>query len=168
MTEEIKNTEVAVVSDTGFSNLVVVSEDKDFIVYQKPDGKFERKMKYHAFSSIITETREEKVALMKLRDKAEEMKNYIGKEILLEGVIISPYTSLDEETGDITHGATTTLITDNFTKAVVTSSKTVYFKIRELLEMFGEDLFNEGDQLTIRPITEKGQNYNLTTIELVS
>ena len=165
MSEEIKNE--VVVSETGFSNLVVVSEDKDFIVYQKPDGTFERKMKYHEFSSIVTETRSEKIALLQLRDKAEEMKGYIGKELVLEGVIITPYTSLDEETGEISHGTTTTIITDNFTKAIVTSSKTVYFKIKELLDLFGQDLFNEGDQLTIRPVTTKGQNYMLTTIELV-
>lgn len=165
MSEEIKNE--VVVSETGFSNLVVVSEDKDFIVYQKPDGTFERKMKYHEFSSIVTETRSEKIALLQLRDKAEEMKGFIGKEILLEGVIITPYTSLDEETGEISHGATTTIITDNFTKAVVTSSKTVYFKIKELIDLFGQDLFNEGDQLTIRPVTTKGQKHMLTTIELV-
>ena len=165
MSEEIKNE--VVVSETGFSNLVVVSEDKDFIVYQKPDGTFERKMKYHEFSSIVTETRSEKIALLQLRDKAEEMKGFIGKEILLEGVIITPYTSLDEETGEISHGATTTIITDNFTKAIVTSSKTVYFKIKELLDLFGQDLFNEGDQLTIRPVTTKGQKHMLTTIELV-
>ena len=165
MSEEIKNE--VVVSETGFSNLVVVSEDKDFIVYQKPDGTFERKMKYHEFSSIVTETRSEKIALLQLRDKAVGMKGVIGKELLLEGVIITPYTSLDEETGEISHGATTTIITDNFTKAVVTSSKTVYFKIKELIDLFGHDLFNEGDQLTIRPITEKGQKHMLTTIELV-
>ena len=165
MSEEIKNE--VVVSETGFSNLVVVSEDKDFIVYQKPDGTFERKMKYHEFSSIVTETRSEKIALLQLRDKAEEMKGFIGKELVLEGVIITPYTSLDEETGEISHGATTTIITDNFTKAVVTSSKTVYFKIKELLDLFGQDLFNEGDQLTIRPVTTKGQKHMLTTIELV-
>ena len=165
MSEEIKNE--VVVSETGFSNLVVVSEDKDFIVYQKPDGTFERKMKYHEFSSIVTETRSEKIALLQLRDKAVEMKGFIGKELVLEGVIITPYTSLDEETGEITHGATTTIITDNFTKAIVTSSKTVYFKIKELIDLFGQDLFNEGDQLTIRPVTTKGQNYMLTTIELV-
>lgn len=165
MSEEIKNE--VVVSETGFSNLVVVSEDKDFIVYQKPDGTFERKMKYHEFSSIVTETRSEKIALLQLRDKAEEMKGFIGKELVLEGVIISPYTSLDEETGEISHGATTTIITDNFTKAIVTSSKTVYFKIKELIDLFGQDLFNEGDQLTIRPVTTKGQKHMLTTIELV-
>ena len=88
MSEEIKNE--VVVSETGFSNLVVVSEDKDFIVYQKPDGTFERKMKYHEFSSIVTETRSEKIALLQLRDKAEEMKGFIGKELVLEGVIITP------------------------------------------------------------------------------
>ena len=165
MSEEIKNE--VVVSETGFSNLVVVSEDKDFIVYQKPDGTFERKMKYHEFSSIVTETRSEKIALLQLRDKAEEMKGFIGKELVLEGVIITPYTSLDEETGEISHGATTTIITDNFTKAIVTSSKTVYFKIKELIDLFGQDLFNEGDQLTIRPVTTKGQKHMLTTIELV-
>ena len=165
MSEEIKNE--VVVSETGFSNLVVVSEDKDFIVYQKPDGTFERKMKYHEFTSIVTETRSEKIALLQLRDKAEEMKGFIGKEILLEGVIITPYTSLDEETGEISHGATTTIITDSFTKAIVTSSKTVYFKIKELIDLFGQDLFNEGDQLTIRPVTAKGQKHMLTTIELV-
>ena len=165
MSEEIKNE--VVVSETGFSNLLVVSEDKDFIVYQKPDGTFERKMKYHEFSSIVTETRSEKIALLQLRDKAEEMKGFIGKEILLEGVIITPYTSLDEETGEISHGATTTIITDSFTKAIVTSSKTVYFKIKELIDLFGQDLFNEGDQLTIRPVTIKGLKHMLTTIELV-
>ena len=165
MSEEIKNE--VVVSETGFSNLVVVSEDKDFIVYQKPDGTFERKMKYHEFTSIVTETRSEKIALLQLRDKAEEMKGFIGKELVLEGVIITPYTSLDEETGEISQGVTTTIITDNFTKAIVTSSKTVYFKIKELLDLFGQDLFNEGDQLTIRPVTAKGQKHMLTTIELV-
>ena len=42
-----------------------------------------------------------------------------------------------------------------------------YIRIKELLDLFGQDLFNEGDQLTIRPVTAKGQKHMLTTIELV-
>ena len=81
------------------------------------------------------------------------MKGFIGKELVLEGVIITPYTSLDEETGEISHGATTTIITDNFTKAIVTSSKTVYFKIKELLDLFRLhlDLFDENQRIENRP-----------------
>lgn len=145
---------------------VIVAEDDTFITFKRPDGKFERKLKYHEFSSVVAETRKQKLNLMKLLDNSEEMKNYIGKDIVLEGVIIRPYTSLDEETGGVEYGATTSIITDGFSKVITTSSKTVYVKIKELIDMFGQDLFLEGDLLTIVPIKEKGREHQLTSIKV--
>lgn len=147
-----------------------VTEDQDYVTYLLPDGTYERKMKYEAFSSIEALTQLQKLSLIEVQEGAEEMKANINKEILVEGLIIEPYTSLIKETGQVEHGATTTFITDGFSKAIVTSSKTVYVKIREYMKILGSEMFNEGDQITVMPIQIPGRERGrmATSIKLVT
>lgn len=164
--EKVETTEL-VKSEADFDvvlgNQKVVGEDENFITYQNEDGTYSRKMKYHEFSSIKAESKEEKLNLVKLLDGAVEMKNAINKEIAVGGIIMQPYSQLDPETGNTLHGATTTIITPDFKKAYVTSSKTFYNKAREMIKLFGTDLFVAGEEVTIIPTKTKGQNYDVTT-----
>lgn len=161
------STSVATPSDTGYPMSVLVREDENYRVFQQPDGKFVRKLKFKPLMTVKTESTEEKLNLLKLRETAIEMKNIIGQEIEIEGVIIEPFDRINEETGEEEHGATTTLITEGFSKLVVTSSSTVYMKIMEWYSLFGAEMFTEGSLLTVKPQRQKGREYELTTLVLV-
>lgn len=153
-------------SETGFNVPVLVKETEDYYHYQNPDGKYVRKLKYKPVSTIKAESREERINLMKVRDEAIEMNDYINKPFLMEAVIIDPYDSINEDTGETEYGATTTFFTDGFTKAIVTSSKTVYLKVQELIKIFGNDIFVEGSQLTVKAEKIDGRDHKVTTLKL--
>lgn len=141
------------------SNMVLVSVDENFrTFYNQETKKFTRKQVYHDFSSVIAETKKEKMALLQLTENATSMRNALNHEIKLGGVIIKPYSTLNEDTGELDFGATTTIFNADFTKAYVTSSKVFYSKIKECIEMFGAELFTPGDEVTIIISTYKGSS----------
>lgn len=144
----------------------MVREDENFVTYQNQvTGKFSRKMKYKDYSSIVAETREQKISLLQLKDNAIEMKKVIDKKIKVGAVIMEAYTQLDEDTGTITQGATTTIISDDYKKCYVTSSKSFYIKMQEAIKLFGSEMFNEGEELQIVPVKKKGTQFEYTTFE---
>lgn len=119
---------------------VIVSDTPEYTIVQTQDGKFKKNMKYQAFSSRNPETQEEKIELYKVlnedgNENVIEMKSMIDKPITIEHVFINPYTTFDEETGKNTHGVTTTIQSEG--KYYVTSSKSVYYTLRNLFSTFG-------------------------------
>ena len=129
-----------VTGETITASEVIVSDTAEYTIVQTQDGKFKKNMKYQAFSSRHPETQEEKIELYKVlnednNDKVIPMKNVLDKEITIEHVFINPYTSFDEETGKNTHGVTTTIQSDDV--YYVTSSKSVYYTLRNLFSTFG-------------------------------
>lgn len=119
---------------------VIVSDTPEYTIVQTEDGKFKKNMKYEAFASRHPETQSEKIELYKVLNEDDnenviEMKNMINKEITIEHVFINPYTSFDEDTGKNTHGVTTTIQSEG--NYYVTSSKSVYYTLRNLFSTFG-------------------------------
>lgn len=120
---------------------VVVSDTADYTIVQTSDGKFKKNMKYQPYFSRQAETETEKKELYKVlnednNDNVIELKNMIDKQIDIVHVFINPYTSFDEDTGKNTHGVTCTIqSTDG--NYYVTSSKSVYYTLKNMFETFG-------------------------------
>src|SRR5690606_22957696 len=85
---------------------------------------------------------EEKIELYKVFNDSESelvtpLKNMVNKEIFINHVFIQPYQSFDENTGNVTDGVTTT-IQDTEGNYYATSSKSVYHRIKGIIEAFGD------------------------------
>lgn len=138
-------------------------------VIQGADGKFTRRAVYQAFSSVRPETKEQKIAMMNLLesdDVAVPMNDSIGAQIEVENVILSPYDSINEETGEITNGVLTYLI-DPKGVAYVTSSKSVYFTVKRIFQVFGEAPFEEGERVKVEIVKKQGTQFKYTDIKVI-
>jgi hypothetical protein len=149
---------------------LVVRENDRYSVIQDAEGKFKRKAKYNHFSSVKAETRQEKIWMMNLLEGSEEsgqgLKDHVGKHIEVADIITRPYDRINEDTGVEEYGVLTYLITPDKT-AYVTSSKSVYFTIIHIMELFGQPGTDEWENITIKVLTEKGTNGNIIKIKLV-
>jgi hypothetical protein len=145
----------------------VVRENDQFAVV-KVDGKFKRKAKYSETTTIVAETRADKVWLLNLFEGTDEksngLKEHVGKQISVADVITRPYDKINEETGDMEYGVLTYLITAD-KNAYVTSSKNVYFTITNSIKYFGNPTKEE--PFVIQVLKEKGQNGDMIKIKLV-
>lgn len=143
-------------------------QHQGYQVVQTPDGKFKRTAVYNQFSSVIPETREQKINMMNLLDGdgALAMNDHIGAKIEIADVILNPYDSVDEETGEVTYGVLSYLI-DTDGNAFVTSSKSVYFTLRKIFTVFGEPHYGEGETITVEIVKKQGQSFKYTDIKVV-
>lgn len=151
------------------TNELIASNQPNHQVVQTTDGKFKRVAVYNAFTSVKPETREQKIAMMNLLDSddvALPMNDSIGAEIKIADVITKPYDSVDEETGEITSGVLTYLITPEGV-AYVTSSKSVYFTLQTIFSVFGEPHYNEGEEIVVKIVKKQGQQFKYTDIKVV-
>lgn len=138
-------------------------------IIQGEDGKFKRVANYEAFTSVKPETREQKIAMMNLLDSddvALPMNDYTGAQLKVADVITKPYNSVDEETGEITNGVLTYLITPDQI-AYVTSSKSVYFTLQTAFTVFGKPHYSEGEELVVEIVKKQGQKFKYTDIKVV-
>lgn len=159
---EIQENEVAVV--------VVQSETEDFQIVKDADGKFKRKAKFTEFSSIKPVTREEKMWMLNLLEGDEEsgngLKSHVGKIIEVQDVITRKYDKINEDTGQQEFGVLTYLITPDKV-AYATSSKTVYFSIKRIMDLFGAPGTDEWENVKVKVGKTKGQNGDIITIKMV-
>lgn len=123
------------------NELVLVTDNEDYRIYKTKDG-YKKEMKYKSFSSFKPEemTKEKKVELFKVFnsddfEKVIELKNSIGKDILVKNIIFKPYESFNETTGENETGVTSVICDDN--DYYVTSSKTVYYNLINMIKAFG-------------------------------
>lgn len=170
MTTENKKVETQnEIVETENSVAIVVRENEDYVI-QKEDGKFKRKAKFKDFSSIKADTREEKIWLLNLLEGDEEsgngLKDHVGKVIEVENVITRTYDRIDEDTGQQEYGVLTYLITPEKT-AFVTSSKTVYFTITRIMDLFGKPNTDNWENIKVKVGKEKGQNGDIIKIKMV-
>lgn len=119
---------------------VVKQDNANFTIVQLPDGKHEKRMKYKSYASRIPTDRNELMELYKAlkeenSDMVKTMKDLVGQTLEIQQVYTQPYESFDEQTGGSVSGVATTLLTN--IGYVATSSKSVYFTIFNLMDVFG-------------------------------
>jgi hypothetical protein len=167
MTTENKN-EIAEVTEQTHTS-VVVRENDDYVVL-KEDGKYIRKAKFAEYSSIHPETKEEKIWMLNLLEGDEEtgngLKSHAGKIIEVANVITRKYDRINEESGQQEFGVLTYLITPDKI-AYVTSSKTVYFSIMRIMDLFGKPDSGEWENIKVKVGKEKGQNGDMIKIKMI-
>jgi hypothetical protein len=149
---------------------IVVSETEDYTVFKDQNGKFTRKAKFREFSSIVPQNRKEKIWLLGLLEGDEEtgngLKSHVGKQIEVQDIITRKYDKINEETGQKEYGVLTYLITPDRI-AYVTSSKSVYFTITRIMELFGQPGTPEWENVVIKVGKEKGANGDMIKIKMV-
>lgn len=133
------------------------------------EGKFKRRAVYHAWSSVKPETREQKIAMMNLLnsgDEANALSDFIGVEIKIADVIFNPYDSVDEDTGELTNGVLTYILTPEGVP-YVTSSKSVYFTLKNMFKAFGEPHYNEDEAVTVQAVKKKGLQFQYIDLKII-
>lgn len=158
-TGEILNTEI------------IVRETDDYKIVRTPDGKFKKNMKYKEYFSRIAETEEDKIELYKVFNDSESdlvtpLSNMVKKEITIKHVFIQPYETFDENTGNTMDGVTTT-IEDVDGSYYATSSKTVYYTIRNIMQTFGHPHEEGFKPVKVKVIGTKRQNGIQIDLELI-
>jgi hypothetical protein len=169
MTTENKNelVENEQVNETAVS--VIEREDENFVIV-KEEGKFVRKAKFHDYSSIKAETKEDKMWMLNLLEGDEEsgngLKDHVGQQFEVADVITRKYDRINEKTGQQEYGVLTYLITPE-RQVFVTSSKTVYFSITRIMDLFGKPDSDEWENIIVRVGKTKGQNGDIIKIKMV-
>jgi len=145
-----------------------VAKQEAGTVIQQVDGKFIRKAVYQAFSSVNPTTREEKINLFNLLEGegALAMNDHVGEKFNLVDVVTNPYDRVDEETGELEYGALTYLFTDDG-KVYVTSSKSVYHTIQNLMKVFGEPHYNEEEAPILQIVKRQGQTHKYVDVKVI-
>lgn len=168
-TQEEQNGEVTLYENN------IVEETNDYVVKKMVDPKtgevkFVRQAKYNEYSSIKAETRAEKLWLFQVYEGDEDsgfgLKNNVGKEIEVQDIILRPYDRINEDTGDKEFGVLTYLITPE-KEVYVTSSKTVYFTINRLMQLFGFPHEEDWENIKVKVESEKGQHGDIIKIKMI-
>lgn len=145
-------------------------ETEEYIVTKDENGKYARKAKYHPYSSIKAETRADKLWLLNLLEGDENsgfgLKDNVGKEITVENVIFRPYDRIDEETGNFEYGVLTYLVTPE-KDAYVTSAKSVYFTMKQIMELFGKPGTPDWENVIVKVGKQKMQNGDAINIKMI-
>lgn len=154
MTNEIQEVEVY----TG----TVVEDTPNYKVVKLPDGKFKKIMKYLQHHTFTPTTKEEKLRLYQAFNDVDNeivipLKNVIDKVIKIKHLYFNPYESLNEDTGEVKNGVTTTIedVDGNF---FATSSKTVYFNLKNIMDAFGSPQDLDYEPFEVRVVGIKREN----------
>lgn len=148
----------------------LVRETDQYVISKTEDGKFVRRAKYEDYSSFKAETRQDKIWLLNIMEGDEETGNplseHIGKVIEVQDIITRKYDKLNEDTGELEYGVLTYLITPE-KQAFVTSSKTVYFSVNRIMELFGRPDEEGWENIKLKVGSEKGANGTIIKVKLV-
>jgi hypothetical protein len=169
MTTENTQNELVVAEQNQVAE-IVQSENDDFVIVKTSEGKFVRKAKFKEYSSIKPKDRKEQIWLLNLMEGSEEtgqgLKEHVGKQIEVADIITRRYDKINEETGQTEYGVLTYLLTPDRI-AYVTSSKTVYFSIVRIMELFGTPDSEGWENIIIKVGKQKGQNGDIINIKMV-
>jgi hypothetical protein len=150
--------------------LTTVSENENYVILKDEAGKFVRKAKFNDYSSIVAESRADKMWLLNLLEGAEGsgngLKEHVGKQIEVANVITRKYDKINEETGQTEYGVLTYLLTPDKV-AYVTSSKSVYFSITRMMELFGKPTDADWENIIVQVGKVKQTNGDSITIKMV-
>lgn len=152
------------------NQIAQVTNNGNYEITKTADGKFTRKTVYKPFSSVEAVTREQKMNLMKLLDSdskvAQPLNDHIGAQFQIADVILMPYDSLDEATGELEYGCLSYLITPEGV-AYVTSSKSVYHTLRKWFVAFGEPHWADEEVITVQAVKKPGKQFKFTDLNIV-
>jgi hypothetical protein len=81
-------------------------------------------------------------------------------------VITRTYDRINEDTGEQEYGVLTYLLTPT-NEAYVTSSKTVYFSITRIMDLFGTPDSPEWENIVVKVMKEKGTYGDIIKIKMV-
>lgn len=120
---------------------ILVQETAEYSVYQLPNGKFEKRVKYPQEWSRVPETDEELIEFYKImnesdNDKVLSMSDHVGSMFTIKNYYFTPYSNFDEDTG-VSNAGVTTLLETTDGEYYATSSKTVYWTLRNMFQTFG-------------------------------
>ncbi|ARQ95227.1 single strand DNA binding protein [Bacillus phage BeachBum] len=166
----VQETQGAMVAEGTFqASEVIVQKLNDMVIVQNiKTGKFSRKAIYSPYSSVVAETRAEKIQMMKLLDSdeiAQPLKEHIGAIIPVADVIFNPFDRVNEDDGSLEFGVLTYLLTPEGV-AYVTSSKSVYHTMKNIMKVFGEPTWVGDDILNVKAVLKQGREHKYTDIEL--
>ena len=168
MTNEIKAAENQEVENKLTVGTVAQSNDRYDVVVNE-EGKYVRKAKYEEFCSVVPQNKAEKVALFNLLEGGEEntngLKDHVGQIIEIENVIFRPYDKVNEETGALEYGVLTYLITPEGVP-YVTSSKSVYFSMKNIFKVFGSPVEEDWENIKIKVVKKKGLQHQYIDVKL--
>lgn len=150
---------------------ILVEDTPKYAVYQMPDGRFEKRMKYQKFWSFVPETNEELINLFQIMNEQDnpnviEFKSAIGEVLDIKNVYFNPYSSFDEETGTTNSGVTTTIETVDG-KYYATSSKTVYYNLQNIFDVFGTPNTDKYLGVKVAIVSTKRQQGNQISLKLI-
>jgi hypothetical protein len=147
-----------------------VRETENYVILKDEKGKFVRKAKFHDYSSIVPVTRDEQIWMLGLLEGDEEtgngLKDHVGKQIEVANIMLRKYDKINEETGQTEYGVLTYLITPDKI-AYVTSSKSVYFTITRIMELFGKPDDELWQNIKIKVGKKKAEKGDQITIKMV-
>lgn len=147
----------------------VNNQNGAYEISKNETGKFVRKAIYQPFSSVVAETREQKINLMNLLnsdDVAQPLSENTGKQFKISDIIFQPYDKVNEDTGEMEFGCLTYMIT-NEGIPYVTSSKSVYYTLKQMFLVFGEPHWTEDEQPIVEVVKKKGKQFNYTDLKIV-
>jgi hypothetical protein len=150
--------------------MTIENETEDYVILKNEEGKFIRKAKFHDYSSITAETREDKIWLLGLMQGDEEtgngLKDHVGKVIEVANIITRKYDKINEDSGQTEYGVLTYLLTPDRI-AYVTSSKNVYFSIMQIMDLFGKPTDELWENIQVKVMKEKATNGDMIKIKMV-
>lgn len=169
MTNTNKEVKEVVVAEEKKAATIAQSNDRYDVVVNE-EGKYIRKAKYEEFCSVVPETVEEKIALFNLLEGSEEdtngLKDHVGKVIIANHIIFRPYDKVDEKTGALEYGVLTYLI-DMDNTPFVTSSKSVYFTLKNIFKVFGNPSEESWNPIKLQVIRKKGLQHEYIDLKIV-
>lgn len=169
--ENLQNNELMVNNVTGemLAMPTIIQETEDYRVVQNADGTFSKQAKYKKILTYSDEdmTEEKTIELFGIKNNAQEdnplvkpMKSEKDTVFTLANVMTEPYTSFDETTAQSNTGVVTYLeSTDGH--YYVTSSKTVYFNLMNILDTFGYPNTDTYKPIKVKVTHSKSQFNNI-------
>lgn len=120
---------------------IMVQDTPEYSIFQLPTGKFEKRMKYQKEWTYLPETQEELLRFFQLMNEQEnpevsQLKTCVGDIFEIKHVYHNPYQSFDKDTG-MTDAGVNTMIETEDGKFLVTSSKSVYWNLKQIFNVFG-------------------------------
>ena|SRR5699024_2449061 len=169
MTNEIQNVDV----NTGeiLQTEEVIRDTEDYTIVLQADGRYRKDMKYKKYYSLVPESKEDSIELYKIlnsqdNEKVTPMAQMKNKEIEIHQVYTNPYQSFDENTGGNINGVTTTIQTkDGF---IATSSKSVYYTLFQLFDVFGYPNTPDYEPIKVKVIGVRMANGTQINLELLN